>query len=504
MTTEKNTIRERPPVVVVMGHIDHGKSTLLDYIRKTNIVAGEAGGITQHISAYEVVHKDEHGADKKITFLDTPGHEAFSKMRERGAEVADIAILVVSAEDSVKTQTLEAWNTIKNSGIPCIVAINKIDRPGANIDKTKADLTEKEIYLEGFGGDIPYAEISAKVGTGVDTLLDLILIAAELAEFKGDASVPASGYIIESKLDTKRGISASLVIKDGTLGKGMFVVAENAMAGTRIVEDFLGKQATEPTFSSPIKIIGWDKMPAVGAKFESFSNKKDAETAARNNDASVKKAKDTATAASAIGAGTKIIPLVIKTDVLGTIDAIEKEIAKINNEKISYKITQKGVGGISESDIKTASADKEAIIVGFNVKVDGAALEFADKSGIIVKTFDIIYKLTDWLGEELEKRRPREEVIESTGKAKILKTFNRTKERLVVGGKVIEGRLTSDGTVRILRRDFEIGRGKIIELQQGKIKSREVLEESEFGMLIESKVDIAPGDVIEAFVIVQK
>jgi translation initiation factor IF-2 len=486
-----------------MGHIDHGKSTLLDYIRKSNVVDTEAGGITQHISAYEVTHNDEHGMPRRITFLDTPGHEAFSKMRERGAEVADIAILVVSAEDSVKTQTIEAWQTIHTSGIPCIVAINKIDRPGANIDKTKMDLAEKEIYLEGFGGDIPYAEISAKTGQGIDGLLDVILIAAELAGFTCEPATPASGFVIESKLDTKRGISASLVIKDGTLKKGMFIVAENAFAGTRIVENFLGKQIDTAECSSPVKITGWDELPPVGAIFQAYENKKEAEKARSENKEVLKKTK--MIGATAVGnEEAKRVPLVIKTDVLGTIDAIEKEINKMANEKVLYKVVQKGVGAVTEVDVKLASADKDTLIAGFNVKVDGSAAELAEKSGIIIQTFDIIYKLTDWLAETLEARRPREEVMETVGTAKILKVFSKTKERQVVGGKVLQGRLTSDANVRILRRDFEIGRGKVVELQQGKVKSREVLEESEFGMLIETKIDIAQGDTIEAFTLVSK
>lgn len=500
-TTNKNSI-QRPPVVVVMGHIDHGKSTLLDYIRKSNVVAGEAGGITQHISAYEVTHKDEHGKDQRITFLDTPGHEAFSKMRERGALVADIAILVVSAEDSVKTQTIEAWNTIKESGIPCIVAINKIDKPGANLDKTKIDLAEKEIYLEGFGGDIPYAEISAKTGQGVDTLLDVILLVAEMAAFTCDLSKPATGYVIESKLDTKRGASATLVIKDGTLGKGMFTVAEGSMVGTRIVENFLGKMITEATCSSPVRITGWDVLPPVGAKFESYGSKKEAEAAAKANTEALKAGKLTTNVAAV--EGMKLVPLIIKTDVLGTMDAIEKEIGKMTTDKVGFKIISKGVGAIGEGDVKTAVADKETLVVGFNVKVDGSAFETAEKNGIQIQTFDIIYKLTDWLAEMLEERRPREEVIETTGKAKILKTFSKTKERQVVGGKVIEGRLTADANVRIMRRDFEIGHGKVVELQQGKARAKEVMEESEFGMMIETKTDVAPGDIIEAFVLVRK
>src|SRR3989344_2030207 len=220
---KKQNIVARPPVVVVMGHIDHGKSTLLDYIRKTNVVECEAGGITQCISAYEVLHKDEHGQDKKITFLDTPGHEAFSKMRERGAEIADIAILIVSAEDGVKPQTIEAWKTIVESKIPCLVAINKTDKPGANVEKTKTELAENEIYLENYGGKIPFAEISAQDGTGVDNRLSLILILAEMENFIGSPAELASGYVIESSLDPKRGVQATLIIKNGTLKKGLAV-----------------------------------------------------------------------------------------------------------------------------------------------------------------------------------------------------------------------------------------------------------------------------------------
>ena len=269
-------LRARPPVVVVMGHIDHGKSTLLDYIRKTNVVDTETGGITQSISAYEVMHKDEAGVDKKITFLDTPGHEAFSKMRERGAEVADIAILVVSATEGVKPQTIEAWKTIVESGIPSIVAINKVDKPEANVEKTKQELAEQEIYLENYGGKIPFVEISAKEGTGVSNLLSLILLIAEMENFTGNTEEDASGFVIEVNLDSRRGILATLVIKNGAIKKGMTVAVENSLCSTRIIENFLGKNIDNATFSSPIRIVGFDKMPRIGATFKAFQKKGDA------------------------------------------------------------------------------------------------------------------------------------------------------------------------------------------------------------------------------------
>lgn len=277
MTISKTDIRKRPPVVVVMGHVDHGKSTLLDYIRKTKIADGEAGGITQHISAYEVLTKDENKQDRLITFLDTPGHEAFTKMRCRGAQAADIAILVVSAEDGAKAQTMEAYNTIIENEIPYIVAINKIDRPNANIDRTKMDLVEKGIYLEGLGGNIPFALISAKEGTGINELMELILLLADMENLEGDASLNARGVIIEAKRDPKRGISATCIIKNGTIRAGMFVACGESLVNTRMLENFLGKPIKEATFSSPVHLVGFESMPEVGNMFESFETKKEAE-----------------------------------------------------------------------------------------------------------------------------------------------------------------------------------------------------------------------------------
>jgi translation initiation factor IF-2 len=501
MEKNKEQTIERPPAVVVMGHIDHGKSTLLDYIRKSNIVDGESGGITQHLSAYEVVHKDEHGIDKKITFLDTPGHEAFSKMRARGAKTADIAILVVSAEDSVKAQTLEAWETIKDSGIPYIVAINKIDKPGANVEKTKIDLAEKGIYLENYGGDVPFIEISAKKGAGVDQLLVLVLLVAELAELKGDSNKTATGVVIESHMDPKRGICATLVIKDGTISKGDFVVAGDAVSTTRIMENFLGKPIDSATFSSPIGITGFDKVPEVGSIFTVCSSKRDAEECVITTK---EKNIQPQTAHTLEQVGVKIIPIVIKTDVFGTGEAIEKEILKLTQETIKFKIITRGVGAISENDLKLASGNKDTVIIGFNTKMDTRASEANEALKVTVETFDIIYKITDWLKELIETRRPRVETVEVTGQVKILKTFSATKEKQVIGGKVISGKIHEGNQVRILRREAEIGRGKIVGLQQNRLEVREILEDTECGLMIQSKIEIANGDVLEVFTMVTK
>ncbi|MSU44796.1 translation initiation factor IF-2 [Candidatus Nomurabacteria bacterium] len=511
MTTQKkeNQIL-RPPVVVIMGHIDHGKSTLLDYIRKTNITDNEAGGITQNISAYEVLHKDDKGVNKEITFLDTPGHEAFSKMRERGALVADIAILIVSASDGVQPQTIEAWKTINEIKLPCIVAINKIDKPEANIEKTKKELAENEIYLENYGGKIPCVEISAKDGTGVDSLLSLILILAEMENFTANTEEDASGFVIEADLDSKRGIQATLIIKNGSIKKSMIVVAENSMTSTRIIQNYKGEMIDIAGPSSPIRLCGFDKIPKVGASFKTFKNKKDALKYAQN--LNHPEAPTPLLVKEGVPAGKKIIPILLKTDVSGTLEAIEKEIVKIKSKNVDgvdsetaeFKIIVKGVGPISESDIKNISNSENAIVIGFNVKADKSALEIAGKRGITISFFDVIYKMTEYLEEQMEQKRPRIETIETTGRAKIIRAFSRTKERQIIGGKVIEGRLVLNGTIKIMRREFEIGRGKIVNLEKGKMKTSEVLEGSEFGMMIESKTEIASGDIIELFSIAQK
>jgi translation initiation factor IF-2 len=501
--TKQNTAR--PPVVVVMGHIDHGKSTLLDYIRKTNIVDREAGGITQLISAYEVVHKDEEGANKKITFLDTPGHEAFSKMRERGAEIADIAILVVSAADGVKPQTIEAWKTIVESKIPCIVAINKIDRPEANVEKTKQELAENEIYLENYGGKIPFVEISAKEGTGVNNLLSLVLLMAEVENFTGNTEEDATGYVIEVNLDSRRGILATLVIKNGSIKKGMTVAVETSLCSTRIIENFLGKMIDSATFSSPIRIVGFDKMPRVGAKFKTFQKKGEAEIYVKNWQEE-KKEKPTRNTLRATNTNVekKLMPIILKADVSGSIEAIEKEINKIKNDTAEFRIVAKGIGPISESDIKGIASGGEVLVIGFNVKADKSALEIAQKRDITIHFFEIIYKMAEWLEAQMEEKRPKVEIVEITGRAKIIRAFSRTKERQIVGGKVIEGQIHLNSVVRMMRREFEIGRGKIVNLEKNKSKTSEVGEGTEFGMMIESKTEIVAGDIIESFSVVQR
>lgn len=493
--------KPRAPIVVVMGHIDHGKSSLLDYIRKTNIVDKEAGGITQYLSAYEVPHANKPGAVDHITFLDTPGHQAFSKMRSRGASVADIAILVVSAEDGVKEQTKEAHKAILDAKIPYIVAINKIDKPNASIEKTKQNLAENEIYLEGYGGDVSFVPISAKVGTGVSDLLDMLLLVAEMENLTADSTIPASGVVVESHLDTRRGTSATLIITNGTLKKGSFIVAEESIAPVRAIENFLGKQVPEASFSSPVQITGFDSLPPVGATFRVCASKKEAEAAqAENKEINALGGKTATVRNTPLADDALIVPIVLKSDVGGTLEAIEKEISKIEHERIAIKIIAKGVGSIGENDAKLASGAPGAIIIGFHTKVERGAADIAERFNVTVKTFDIIYELSEWLEKELKTRTPKTLGEQVVGSLKVLKTFSATKHKQVIGGKVTTGTLELGAQVKIIRREGEIGRGKIVELQQSKVAAKKVEEGNECGLMIEAKIEIAPGDVLEAFV----
>ena len=495
---ERNT-SERPPVIAVMGHIDHGKSKLLDYIRKTNVVENESGGITQHISAYEVERSDGDGNIKKMTFLDTPGHEAFSAMRERGASIADMAVLIVSAEDGVKAQTIEAFKSIKAGDIPFVVAINKIDKAGANVQKSKNELIENGIYIEGMGGDIPCVAISARTGEGVDELLDTIILLAEMEELKANRDEPASGFVLESNIDPQKGISATLIIKNGTLRKGMCVSAGSAISPVRSIENFLGEQSDEASFSSPVRITGFNTPPQTGTAFYSHRSKKDAETVCELH-------KEECASVEIIGnkKAKVIIPIILKSDTLGTLEAIQKEMLKIPHENVAFKIVKKGVGDISKTDTQLLSGCPDGIIIGFRVRLDKDALSQAENFGIDIETFAIIYNVTDYLEAVVKKRIPKEKTEEATGKAKILRVFGKTKDKQVLGAKMQEGDISTASRVKIYRRDVEIAEGVVLELQEQKIQKDKVSEGAEFGLMIESKMDIAEGDKIVPFVTVQR
>lgn len=484
----KDSLTKRAPVVAVMGHIDHGKSTLLSYIRKSSKPLSEAGGITQHISAYEVEHKNEDGILNKITFLDTPGHEAFTGIRKRGAKVADIAVLVVSAEDGVKPQTVEALKVILESKIPYIVAISKIDKPDADIEKTKMSLAENEVYVEGFGGTIPVVPLSSKSGQGIDTLLDMIILSAELEELKGDPNKKAEGVIIESSINPQKGISATCIIKDGKMSLGEFIATQGATSPLRSIEDYLGQKIKDASFSSPVLITGWDNLPTVGETFKCFHTKDEAISY------SLSKIK-TNHKTDSLNAKNQI-PVIIKADVGGSLEAVIYEIEKLKNENTALKVIHSGIGKITEGDIKNALGDINTLVIGFNTKVDGPADSLAKKSGIKIKTFDIIYKLSEWLIEQIKETENKNKPPEMLGIAKILKTFSKNKDKQIVGGTVEEGLIKVGNQVKVLRRDEEISLGKIRNLQTHKVETESVEANKEFGAMIECKVEIVSGDKI--------
>ncbi len=498
---EQNSPKARPPVVAVMGHIDHGKSTLLDYIRKTNIVDKEAGGITQHISAYEFEHETKDGKKNFITFLDTPGHQAFSGIRSLGATVADVAILIVSAEDGFKPQTKEALDFIKKAGTPYIVAVTKIDLPNADIEKAKQSLAENEIFIEGYGGDVPFVAVSSKTGEGIDDLLDLILLVAELEELSGNPNEPASGVVIETNTDSNKGASASLIIKNGTLSSGMAVATESSFAPVRIMENFLGKPVKEACFSSPIKIYGWNTLPLTGETFQSYKNKQEAE---KKTQQSERGEKEKNVYREETNSDTAVVPIIITADTAGTLQAIVDEIKKIPLERVELRIIQTSVGSISDTHVKLACTHKNAILVGFNVKADTAAQSTAERLDIDIKTFSIIYELLEWVENKLKEKTPKISVEEKTGALKVLKTFGRTKTKQVIGGKVVEGEINVNDQAKVLRRGEEIGRGTIKNLQQQQIKTSKVEKGNECGLELETKNELAGGDVVETFHVVEK
>ena len=498
----------RPPVVAILGHIDHGKSTLIDYIRKTNVTGAEAGGITQYINTYEIVHTSKDGREKHITFLDTPGHEAFSNIRIHCANVADIAALIVSAEDGVKPQTLEVLKQIKECHLPYLVVITKIDKPSADILRTKQNLAENEIYVEGYGGSTPVVALSAKTGEGVDEFLEMIGLISELEEKMADRDALGSGVIIESRRDAKRGIVAVGIIKDGTLRPGLFAAAKAGQAAThgtiapiRFLLDAEGKLVDELSFSSPVQIVGWDKMPTIGEEFKTFLKKDEALAFAAPTSG---KADIPIQIQSDIKKNFSFLPMVLKADTAGSLDAVTGELKKLSRERIAPQVILSGIGGINENDVKSAIAATGAIIIGFNTKVEPRVILLAERSGITILVFNVIYELTDKIKELLSEREPRMEIETIIGISKVLKLFGITKGRQIIGGRVLSGQIKRGSIVKIIRRETELGVGKVKELQQSKIATDSVNEGVEFGAMIESKIEVAPGDILDAVILVTK
>ncbi len=483
----------RPPVIAVMGHIDHGKSSLLDYIRKANIVAGEAGGITQHVAAYIALHNG-----RPVTFLDTPGHEAFKALRTRGAAAADIAILVVAADEGVMPQTLDALAAITEAKIPYIVAITKIDKNNADIGHTKNSLIEHGIFIEGMGGDIAFALVSSKTGEGIPELLDLVLLSADLVELTADPLASATGFILESTQDAKRGASATLIIKDGTLTLDGFVVASDAFAPIRFIEDFRGKRVETAGPSEPVRISGFNKLPSAGSLFSIAKNKKEAELLAKEQ---AKTLVATPERAASIEGITEL-PLIVKTDVAGSVDAIQHELKKITHERASIRIVSSGVGSVSETDVKTAYA-AGGVIIAFNVSIDPIASELAERDHISILSFSIIYELAEKIAGLLVGRVPVVASEKELGRAMVLKSFSSSGKKQVLGARYVSGVLTVGNRMKILRREAEIARGSITNLQQARADAKEIKTEGDFGIEIEARENATYGDEIIAFVVTE-
>ncbi len=490
-------VTPRPPIVAVMGHIDHGKSSLLDYIRKANVTAGEAGGITQHVSAYVAEH-DHEGKKRDITFLDTPGHEAFKALRARGAAAADVAILVIAADEGVKPQTKEAWNEITAANVPFVVAFTKMDKNGADIERVKISALEEGIYLEGLGGSTPFVGVSSKTGEGIPELLDLVLLTADFTEPSANQTLPGSGFVLESSQDPKRGVTATLIVKDGTLVVGSFAVSGSAFAPVRFIDDFLGKRLPVALPSAPVSISGWNELPSAGMPFVCVSSKKEAEKLIKENlIPKILPARMTVEES-----GKTVVPIVLKADVTGSLEALADAISRIEHGRVAIKIVGSGIGAVSESDIKTAVSSGK-IVVAFHVGTPSGIRELADRSGVTVESFDIIYDLVKRLEDIVKERAPRvkEEVV--LGEMKVLKSFSMSGVKQVLGATFLSGSLEVGSQVKIVRRGIELGRGRLTNLQQARADVKEIHVEGEFGLQIESKAEALPGDVISTFHVVE-
>jgi len=493
----------RPPVVTIMGHVDHGKTSLLDAIRHANVVAGEAGGITQHIGAYQV---EQNG--QKITFIDTPGHAAFTAMRARGAQATDIAILVVAADDSVMPQTIESINHAKAANVPIIVAINKIDKPTANPQKVRTELLQHEVFVESMGGEVLDVEVSAKNHTNLDKLLEAILLQAEILDLKANPNRTAEGTVIEAQLDRGRGAVATVLVQKGTLKPGQILVAGDQWGRVRALVNDKGEHVKEAGPAMPVEVLGLSGTPAAGDKFAVVENEGRAREISEYRQ---RLARDKAAARQSGSRGSleqmmsqlqtsglKEFPLVIKGDVQGSIEAIAGALEKLGTDEVRARIVHSGAGGITESDISLAEASNAAII-GFNVRANAQARQFAERSGIEIRYYNIIYDLVDDVKAAMSGLLSPERRETFLGNAEILEVFNITKVGKVAGCRVTEGKVERGAGVRLVRDNVVIHEGKLKTLKRFKDEVSEVPVGQECGMAFENYEDIRAGDVIECF-----
>lgn len=493
---ETEDMYDRPPVIVIMGHVDHGKTKLLDSIRRTDVMAGEAGGITQHIGAYQIFRKN-----KVITFIDTPGHEAFTAMRSRGAKVADIAILVVAADDGVKPQTVEACRIIEAAKIPFLVAINKVDKPDANIDKTKQELSSiLGITPEDWGGKTICVPISAKEGTGIEELLDMVLLVAdtENANMKANPKADAAGTVVESNMDKGAGPVATILVQNGTLRVGDQLCFNEVIYGkVKSLKNYRGENIIEALPSMPAKILGLKISPAVGDILEVGDGRKVKNKKIRT--ASEETVKSAMTMVSNEGEGNiPQINLIIKADFLGSAEAIEESLMKLNTEKVKVKILAKGLGNITEGDIKRAE-DSGAKIVGFNVRITPVIENLVRERGVDVKTYSIIYDLIKYIKSEMQQLIKAETIRVDEGRIKILAIFRTEIDKQIVGGRVLDGYAKLDSLVEVKRDSEIVITGKLTRLQSGKQDVKIVETNEECGLLFDGKPLIQVGDILQIY-----
>ncbi|MBS5585672.1 MAG: translation initiation factor IF-2, partial [Clostridiales bacterium] len=498
---DEASLVKRPPVVTIMGHVDHGKTSLLDYIRKAHVTAGEAGGITQHIGAYTVTINGE-----TITFLDTPGHEAFTAMRARGAQVTDIAILVVAADDGVMPQTIEAINHAKAANVPTIVAINKIDKNTANADRIKQELTEYGLVAEEWGGDTIMVPVSAITGEGVDTLLEMILLVAEMQNLRANPNRKARGAIIEAQLDKGRGPVATVLIKNGTLKIGDTIVAGTAYGRVRAMVNDRGERVKAAGPSEPVEVIGFNDVPSAGDTFSAVNDDRLSRQVAEERKDKLRAAliKNSSKASlddlfSQISAGqTKELNLIIKADVQGSVEAVKQSLEKLSNDEVRVRVIHGGVGAITETDVMLASASN-AIIIGFNVRHDNTVRDIAERENVDIRLYRVIYNAIEDVEKAMKGLLAPQYKETILGRAQVRQTFKVSGVGTIAGCYVTEGKIQRNATARLLRDNVVITEAKIDSLKRYKDDAREVGANFECGIGLERFNDIKEGDVIECF-----